>query len=278
MKRLFDLYSEQASKAVTKKYSTSFYAGVSALDKNIRGDVHNIYGFVRFADEIVDSFHGYDKETLLSEFTRDCFQAIERGISMNPILNSFQMTVNKYNIDHALIHQFLHSMEMDLNPLDYNKLTYEEYIYGSAEVVGLMCLKVFVYGDEAEYQRLKPYAMKLGSAFQKINFLRDLRQDYNELGRIYFPNLDVSNITLEDKLRIEDEIRKEFEEALIGIKQLPKKARFGVYVSYKYYTKLLKEIERRNAKALLKERIRVRDSKKLMVFANSYVRNSLNLL
>lgn len=278
MKSLFDTYSKLASKEVTKKYSTSFYTAVNALDKNLRADIHNIYGFVRFADEIVDSFHGFDKETLLMEFTQDCFLAIERGISLNPILNSFQITVNKFNIDHDLIHQFLHSMEMDLNPTEYNTTKYEEYIFGSAEAVGLMCLKVFVYGSQSEYDRLKPYAMKLGSAFQKINFLRDLRDDYNELGRIYFPNLDVNNITIDDKLRIEAEIRAEFEEALIGIKQLPKKARFGVYVSYKYYTKLLKEIERRNSQALLQERIRVRDSKKLLVFANSYLRNSLNLL
>lgn len=278
MKNLFDIYSNHASKEVTKKYSTSFYAAVNALDKNIRADIHNIYGFVRFADEIVDSFHDYDKATLLAEFTQDCFLALERGISLNPILNSFQMTVNKYNIDNQLIHQFLHSMEMDLNPMEYNNVKYEEYIFGSAEAVGLMCLKVFVYGNQSEYDRLKPYAMKLGSAFQKINFLRDIREDYNELGRIYFPNLDFNNITIEVKLKIELEIRKEFEEALIGIKQLPKKARFGVYVSYKYYTKLLKEIERRNAKELLQQRIRVRDSKKMMVFANSYLRNSLNIL
>ena len=278
MKELFDEYCFQASKVVTKKYSSSFYAGVSALDKNIRVDIHNIYGFVRFADEIVDSFHGYDKATLLDEFSKDCFVAIERGISLNPILNSFQLTVNKFNIDHELIRQFLHSMEMDLNPIEYNTLKYEQYIMGSAEVVGLMCLKVFVYGDNNQYKILKPYAIKLGSAFQKINFLRDLREDYNDLGRIYFPNLDVNNITIEDKLKIEAEIRDEFKEALIGIKLLPKKARFGVYVSYKYYTKLLVEIERRNAKAMLQERIRVRDSKKLLVFANSYLRNSLNLL
>jgi len=169
-------------------------------------------------------------------------------------------------------------MEMDLNPMDNNTVNYEEYILGSAEVVGLMCLKVFVYGDEDEYNHLKPYAMKLGSAFQKINFLRDLSLDYNELGRIYFPNLDINNITIEDKLSIEVEIRREFEEALVGIKQLPKKARFGVYVSYKYYTNLLKEIERKNAKELLLGRIRVKDSKKILVFAKSYVRNSLNIL
>lgn len=278
MKELYDNYCQSASKKVTKKYSTSFYASVNALDKNLRADIHNIYGFVRFADEIVDSFHNFDKEILLAEFSNDCFLAISRGISLNPILNSFQMTVNKYNIDHELIRQFLHSMEMDLKPVEYNTKKYEEYIFGSAEAVGLMCLKVFVYGSESEYSLLKPYAMKLGSAFQKINFLRDLGDDYNELGRTYFPNIDINNITPNDKLKIELEIRSEFEEALLGIKKLPKKARFGVYVSYKYYTKLLKEIEKRNSKALFQERIRVGDTKKMLVFASSYVRNSLNLL
>lgn len=278
MKLLFDQYSSNASKQVTKNYSTSFYTGVKALDKNIRADIHNIYGFVRFSDEIVDSFSGYPQAELLEEFKSDCFKAIERGISMNPILNSFQFTVNKYQIDHSLIYQFLKSMEMDLNPVTYNTVNYEEYILGSAEVVGLMCLKVFVYGDQEKYEQLKPYAMKLGSAFQKINFLRDLRDDYQELGRLYFPNLDVENISIEDKLKIEKEIKGEFDEALIGIKLLPKKARFGVYVSYRYYTKLLQEIERRNAKALLNERIRVRDSKKVILFAKSYLRNSFNAL
>lgn len=278
MKSLFDEYSKQASKQVTKRYSTSFYTSTNALDKNIRVHIHNIYGFVRLADEIVDSFHEYDKSTLLTEFSNDCFLALERGISLNPILHSFQMTVNEFNIDHALIRQFLHSMEMDLHPTDYTDSDYEEYIFGSAEVVGLMCLKVFVYGNEEEYLRLKPYAMKLGSAFQKINFLRDIHADYNELGRIYFPNIDINNIQIEDKRKIEAEIRQEFKDALIGIKQLPKKARFGVYVCYKYYTKLLKEIEQRNAKQLLQERIRVRDSKKLLVFAKSYIRHAINRL
>ena len=278
MKRIFDEYSVSASKAVTKKYSTSFYAGVKALDKEIRADIHNIYGFVRFADEIVDSFHEFNKEELLNEFKEDTFKAIERGVSLNPILNSFQQTVNDYQIDHQLIHQFLHSMEMDLKPMDYDQATYEEYILGSAEVVGLMCLKVFVHGDEKEYEKLKPYAMKLGSAFQKINFLRDMQADLNDLGRLYFPELDKNNITLEDKLRIEEEIQAEFDEALIGIKMLPKSARFGVYVSYKYYRKLLKEIKQKTAHELMSSRIRVADPVKVMVFAKSYIRNSINLL
>lgn len=278
MKEIFDDYCFDASKHVTKRYSTSFYAGVKMLDKAIRADIHNIYGFVRFADEIVDTFHDFDKEDLLERFKTDTFKSIEEGISLNPILHSFQYTVNKYKIDHQLIHQFLHSMEMDLNPVEYDQEKYEKYILGSAEVVGLMCLKVFVYGDEERYQELKPYAMKLGSAFQKINFLRDLNADLNELGRIYFPGVDTGNLSLEDKLLIENEIQKEFDEALIGIKMLPKSSRFGVYVSYKYYRKLLRKIKRKTAQDLMERRIRVPDNEKLMVFAKSYVRNSLNIL
>lgn len=278
MRKLFDQYCYDAARGVTRAYSTSFYAGVKALDKSIRADIHNIYGFVRFADEIVDTFHDQDQRALLAEFKEDTFRAIERGFSMNPILNAFQHSVNKYQIDHQLIHQFLHSMAMDLDPQTYTREKYEEYILGSAEVVGLMCLKIFVYGNEAEYQKLKPYAMKLGSAFQKINFLRDLNADLNDLGRLYFPGLDMNNITVHDKLRIEDEIQKEFEEALIGIKMLPRSSRFGVYVSYKYYRKLLREIKRRTAQELFSSRIRVPNQVKLLVFAKSYIRNTINLL
>lgn len=279
MKELYDEYCFKASRGVTKCYSTSFYAGVRALDKNIRDDVHAIYGFVRFADEIVDTFHDYNKDILLAEFKDDTYKALNRGISMNPILNSFQASVNKYNIDRQLIDQFLHSMEMDLNPVKYEQSSYEEYILGSAEVVGLMCLKIFVYGDEAEYQKLKPYAMKLGSAFQKINFLRDYSADYHELGRLYFPGIDpTGELSVEDKMRIEDEIQKEFDEALIGIKMLPKASRFGVYVSYKYYTKLLRKIKQKTAQQLLKERIRIPNNAKMLVFAKSIVRDRINLL
>lgn len=278
MRSLFDTYSFKASKHVTKSYSTSFYSGVRFLDKKIRNDVHGIYGFVRFADEIVDTFHDQDKELLLNEFITDTYNAIERKISLNPILNSFQMVVNKYQIDHTLIDQFLHSMRMDLNPMDYTQESYEEYILGSAEVVGLMCLKVFVYGDEAEYQRLKPYAMKLGSAFQKINFLRDMKDDFQGLGRIYFPGIDLEGLSVEDKTRIEHEIQQEFDNAYIGIKQLPKSSRFGVYVSYVYYTKLLRKIKQRSADELLESRIRVPNNTKIFLFAKSYVRNSMNLL
>lgn len=279
MKELFDEYCFKASKGVTKRYSTSFYAGVRALDKRIRNDVHAIYGFVRFADEIVDTFHEFDKEILLKEFKEETYKALDRGISLNPILNSFQASVNKYQIDRTLIDQFLHSMEMDLNPIDYEQTTYEEYILGSAEVVGLMCLKIFVYGDETEYQKLKPYAMKLGSAFQKINFLRDYSADYHELGRLYFPGIDpTGELSLEDKITIEEEIQKEFDEALIGIKMLPKSSRFGVYVSYKYYLKLLRKIKQTTSQQLLQERIRIPNNTKIFVFAKSMVRNQINLL
>ncbi|MGB1102759.1 MAG: phytoene/squalene synthase family protein [Crocinitomicaceae bacterium] len=278
MKALYDEYCNEASIAVTKKYSTSFYKGVSFLDKKIRDDVHAIYGFVRFADEIVDSFHGFDKETLLKEFKEETYRAIERKISLNPILNSFQKSVNDYQIDHELIEAFFHSMEMDLNPVEYDQSKYKEYIFGSAEVVGLMCLKIFVYGSEEEYRKLKPYAMKLGSAFQKINFLRDLKDDLGDLGRLYFPHIGDGGIQPEDKLQIEIEIEKEFEEAYKGIKMLPKSSRLGVYVSYVYYTKLLAKIKQKTIKELMNKRIRISDEKKLMLLFGSYVRNSVNAL
>jgi len=278
MKSIFDTYCFEASKLVTKSYSTSFYAGVKSLDKKIQLDIHAIYGLVRFADEIVDSFHDFDKELLLKEFKNEMYTAIERKISLNPILNAFQATVNKYQIDHQLIEQFFISMEMDLNPVDYCNDKYEEYILGSARVVGLMCLKVFVYGDENEYQRLKPSAMKLGSAFQKINFLRDLKSDMDTLGRIYFPNLKDGKITNDDKLSIEKEIKEEFNEALAGIKNLPKSARFGVYLSYTYYTCLLKKIQTKSPEDLMLHRIRVSNWKKRFLTVKAYLKNQLNLI
>lgn len=276
MKQLFDDYSREASIAVTKKYSTSFYKGVSFLDKKIRDDVHAVYGFVRFADEIVDSFHDFDKSVLLAEFKAETFLAIERKISLNPILNSFQRSVNKYSIDHDLILAFFHSMEMDLNPVKYDDMKYDEYIFGSAEVVGLMCLKIFVYGSEEEYQKLKPYAKKLGSAFQKINFLRDLKDDFNNLGRLYFPHIGEGGMSHQDKLTIELEIEEEFREAFVGIKMLPKSSRLGVYVSYVYYTKLLAKIKRKTINDLMSERIRISNEKKLILMCQSYLKNSFN--
>jgi phytoene/squalene synthetase len=278
MKNLFDKYSSESSKAVTKMYSTSFFAGVSCLDKKIQNDIHAVYGFVRFADEIVDSFDGYNKAELLDEFKAETFKSISRKISLNPILNSFQATVNKYKIDHDLIEQFLHSMEMDLVKVEYTPKKYDEYILGSAQVVGLMCLKIFVYGDEEMYEKLKPFAMKLGSSFQKINFLRDFKDDMNLLDRAYFPNLKDRELNDEVKLEIEQEIQEEFNEALTGIKMLPKTSRFGVYLSYKYYTSLLKKIKKSSANDLMEGRIRVANSTKLIVFAKSRLRDSLNIL
>lgn len=277
-KALYDTYSFKASKFVTKSYSTSFYHGVLFLDKRIRNDIHAIYGYVRLADEIVDTFHGHDKQKLLNEFRANTYAALENKISLNPILHAFQLAVNKYEIDRALIDQFLHSMEMDLNPLEYDQMKFEEYILGSAEVVGLMCLKVFVFGDKEKYEELKPYAMKLGSAFQKINFLRDLKADVEGLGRVYFPNLGDEGITPEAKIAIEKEIEQEFNEAYKGILKLPKSSRFGVYVSYVYYTKLLAKIQRKSHKELMSSRIRVSNKRKAVLFATSYFKNSMNLL
>lgn len=279
MKSLFDELSVVASQNVTKTYSTSFYKSVSTLDEGIRDDVHAIYGMVRFADEIVDSFHGYEKNELLAEFKRDTYKAIERGISLNAVLNSFQLAVNKYQIDLDLIEKFFRSMEMDLSPVEYTQELYEEYILGSAEVVGLMCLKIFVYGNEEEYQRLKPFAMKLGSAFQKINFLRDLKDDWGELGRIYFPAIgDVSGLTLENKLAIEEEIEQEFLEAYKGVLMLPRSSRFGVYVAYTYYYNLLKKIKAKTVKDLMSQRVRIPNYSKYYLYVKSYLRHSLNAL
>ena len=278
MKPLFDKTSYKISKLTTQAYSTSFSLGTRFLGSGIRNAIYGIYGFVRFADEIVDSFHDYDKQKLLDKFKRDTYEAIEDGISLNPILNSFQHAVRNYNIDHELIDTFLESMEMDLNKSEYNQQSYEKYILGSAEVVGLMCLKVFVHGDEAEYTRLQYSAMKLGAAFQKINFLRDLKADFEGLGRSYFPNADLDNLTDEQKKEIEKEIELDFAEGYAGILQLPKSSRFGVYMAYIYFFQLFKKIQRTQASRILEERIRIPDPQKYTIFLGSYVRHSLNLL
>lgn len=278
MKYLFDTVSNETARAVTKTYSTSFYKSVSTLDASIRPDVHAIYGMVRLADEIVDTFHHSPKQELLKEFKADTYHAIERGISLNPVLNAFQATVNRYEIDLNLIECFFKSMEMDLNPVEYTQELYETYILGSAEVVGLMCLKIFVYGDEEQYQILKPYAMKLGSAFQKINFLRDLKDDWGDLGRVYFPTVGSEGLTLENKLAIEDEIEREFLEAYKGICMLPKSSRFGVYVAYTYYYNLLQKIKARTVSDLMSQRVRISDYYKYFLYCKSYLRHSINAL
>lgn len=272
MKQKFDELSFSISEVITKKYSTSFSLGILALKPTIRPAIYAIYGYVRLADEIVDSFHGYDKEKLLRRLKIETQHAIEDGISINPILQSFQETVNRYKIDQDLIDQFLHSMEMDLQQVDYNSDLYKEYIYGSAEVVGLMCLQVFTEGNKEKYNELKPYAMKLGSAFQKINFLRDLKDDYHILGRTYFPNIDMQVFDNQVKIQIEQEIHAEFKEALIGIKKLPGSAMFGVYLAYKYYLSLFKKIRSKSSHEILNKRIRVPNSEKAYVALKCYVR------
>ncbi|MEX2596551.1 MAG: phytoene/squalene synthase family protein [Salibacteraceae bacterium] len=278
MKALFDQVSFKASKFTTHTYSTSFSMGTRFLGSSVRNPIYGIYGFVRFADEIVDSFHGYDKETLLQKFKEDTYHAIDSKISLNPILNSFQKAVHDYSIDRELIDTFLESMEMDLHKTEYSKQGYEKYILGSAEVVGLMCLKVFVNGDKALYQKLEFSAMRLGAAFQKINFLRDLRDDYQEMGRTYFPGVDLSSFSKEEKKLIEKEIEADFAEGYVGILQLPKNSRFGVYMAYVYFYKLFKKIERTDASKLLKARIRIPNNKKYALFLEGYIKHSLNLI
>lgn len=278
MKKLFDELSYQVSKATTQKYSTSFSLGILALSTGMRPPIYAIYGFVRLADEIVDSFHDYDKKCLLNRFTEQTWQAIEEGISLNPILQSFQEVVHKYDIDHQLIRQFLHSMEMDLEQIDYNSDLYKEYILGSAEVVGLMCLQIFVNGNKEAYERLKPYAMKLGSAFQKVNFLRDLKDDYQLLGRTYFPNIEMNVFNNQIKQQIEHEIAEEFKTALEGIKMLPVASRFGVYLAYKYYLSLFRKIKNTPAEKILNERIRIHNGQKLSLAMSSYLQYKMAIL
>ena len=278
MKAIFDNLSQDMSKMTTRRYSTSFSLGIRFLNKELHKPIYSIYGFVRFADEIVDSFDGFDKEILLAEFKKDTYEAIEKGISLNPILNSFQWAVNKYRVPLDLIETFMNSMEMDLDKKVYDKDTYEKYILGSAEVVGLMCLKIFVSGDEDEYQRLKMNAMKLGSAFQKINFLRDLNDDFNELGRTYFPGINMNDFNNIVKKEIEADIEKDFRLGYEGMLMLPKRARFGVYMAYKYYFKLFKKIKRTKAERILEERVRIPNRKKARILVTSYVRHNLNIL
>jgi len=278
MKEIFDNVSAQCSKVTTRAYSTSFSLGILFLDKKFREPIYNVYGFVRYADEIVDSFHGYDKTYLLKKFREDTVEALEQGISLNPILNSFQRVVREYNIEWELIDTFLRSMEMDLEQEEHDRMSYEEYILGSAEVVGLMCLRVFTEGSDALYQKLKPAAMKLGSAFQKVNFLRDIQADYENLGRTYFPGVDMEQFQHSDKQFIEHEIQTEFSEALRGIKQLPAASRRGVYLAYYYYLRLFRKIKLVPAERIREERIRIPNSSKMVLMFKSLVRHQLNVL
>ena len=279
MKTLFDTVSYDCSKLVTKTYSTSFSLATKMLSQSIRNDIYNIYGFVRFADEIVDSFHDYDKERLFNGFSNDLEQALENRISLNPILNAFQHTFHKYNIDKHLVDSFMESMRLDLHKTKY--LTEEEfktYIYGSADVVGLMCLKVFVNGDNEKYDELKDMAMALGSAFQKVNFLRDLKADFDGLNRSYFPKIDLNNLNEVSKKDIINDIEQDFEKGLNGIKKLPIEAKFGVFMAYRYYRQLLKKLKKTPALQIKGKRIRVSNPKKIELLMRSYVKYQLNLL
>ena len=279
MKDFYDIVSYDCSKLVTQRYSTSFSLGTRLLSNSIRVHIYNIYGFVRFADEIVDSFHEFNKVDLLNRFEEDLMHAISNKISLNPILNSFQFTVNEKKIDIELIKAFLKSMRMDLTKNNYKtKKEYNEYIYGSADVVGLMCLKVFVDGDNSKYEKLKPYAMSLGSAFQKVNFLRDLNADFKNLDRTYFPNLNLSNFDEANKVNIINEIEKDFNHALKGIFMLPESSRLGVYTAYKYYRKLLIKLKNTPSVKIQSARIRVPNYQKMGVLAQSFVKFHLNLL
>ena len=279
MKSIFDKVSNDCSKLVIKRYSTSFYFSSSLLSKSIRQDIFNIYGFVRLADEIVDTFHEYPKKELLEDFESELWRSLDNKISLNPILNSFQHTVNKYSISKDLISSFLDSMKMDLEKKEYNSVEeYKKYIYGSADVVGLMCLKVFVRGSESSYDDLSPFAISLGSAFQKVNFLRDLKDDSNILSRVYFPNVDMNNFNEKTKKEIILEIEKDFANAVKGIDKLPKNSKFAVYIAYRYYNKLLKKLKRTPSENIVKKRIRIHNLTKFIVIARSYVKYQLNLI
>lgn len=278
---MLSLYKEvcrECASLITRRYSTSFSMGIRVFDKELRAPIYGIYGFVRFADEIVDTFHSKDKATLLERFRQDTYLALEEGISLNPVLQAFQEVANEYGIGRDLIDPFLDSMAMDLDVSRYHDDLYKEYIYGSAEVVGLMCLKVFVKGDTAEYERLKPMACALGSAFQKINFLRDIKSDYEERGRVYFPGVDYNKFDQSAKQDIEADIKADFDYAYEGIKQLPTSARLGVYLAYVYYTKLFQKIKNSPAQQVAEKRIRVNDGRKVYLLATSAVRARFGML
>lgn len=272
---LYDKVAMRCSRLSTKAYSTSFSLGILCLQKEFRDPIYALYGFVRFADEIVDTFHEHNKQELLERFKQDTYRAIDEKISLNPILHSFQRTVNDFRIDRELIDCFLRSMEWDLTRKTYDQQGMKDYILGSAEVVGLMCLRVFCNGGDEQYQKLKPHAMSLGSAFQKVNFLRDLKADY-QMGRVYFPNLQLDALTEEGKKQIEADIRADFDHALEGIKVLPRSVRFGVYVAYVYYVALFNKIINSSSDLILNERVRIRNRQKIRLLAYSYVKHQLN--
>lgn len=277
-KTLFDQTTLECSKLITQRYSTSFTLGIKTLDKKLHLPIYAIYGFVRYADEIVDTFHDKDKKVLLDQFKHDTYEAIDKGISLNPVLHAFQMIVNQYGIDLDLIEAFLKSMEMDLDFKTYNDSRYHEYIYGSAEVVGLMCLKVFCEGNQEMYQSLKVPACKLGSAFQKVNFLRDIKSDYEERGRVYFPGVDFNNFDKSAKQLIEEDIQKDFDEALDGIRRLPESAKMGVKIAYLYYQKLFDKIKRLPPEIITHERVRIPNSRKFSLLLGTYFGMKLGIV
>ncbi|MEJ7766472.1 MAG: phytoene/squalene synthase family protein [Chitinophagaceae bacterium] len=278
MMQLFHTVSEQCSRVTTEAYSTSFASAIKLLHYDLRNPIYNIYGFVRFADEIVDTFHEYDKETLLQQFKTETFEALNRKLSLNPILHSFQLTVNKYKIDRELIEAFFASMEMDLRKVKYDEELYTDYIYGSAEVVGLMCLTIFCEGNNERYLTLRNSARSLGAAFQKVNFLRDIKADFTGMDRVYFPGCDFNNFTALDKNIIEIEIQNDFNEAYHGIVRLPVKARFGVYVAYKYYLSLFERIKRLQPSRILEERVRIPNYRKALIIVRAGLKNQLHLI
>jgi 15-cis-phytoene synthase len=278
MDALFEKTTFDCSKIITENYSTSFALGIKTLDKKFHNPIYGIYGFVRFADEIVDTFHGFDKAELLAQFKEDTFTAIQKGISLNPVLHSFQYVVKKFNIGHDLINAFMYSMEMDLNDVEYDESKYNEYIYGSAEVVGLMCLHVFVEGDMTLYEQLKTDAKSLGAAFQKVNFLRDMKSDFEDRGRVYFPGVDFTNFTKDSKKEIEADIQLDFDNALRGIMGLPKGARSGVYLAYVYYLKLFKKIKETDVSLIKEKRIRVPDFVKFTLLAKTLVKGKVGAI
>jgi len=278
MKAIFDNTSYEASKLITKRYSTSFSLGIQLFDSSIRPAIYAIYGFVRYADEIVDTFLNYPQEILLDEFEQEYHKAIERKISLNPILNSFQEVVLKYDLQDYVL-SFLKSMRQDLHQTVYNtQKEYEEYIYGSADVVGLMCLRIFVNNNEEKFKELKPYAMKLGSAFQKVNFLRDLKDDLEGLERSYFPNLSSLPMNKQTKEEIIADIQNDFKEALIGIQKLPMESKMGVYLAYKYYLKLLNKLKKTTSEQIMSKRIRVSNPTKILILMRAYTKYSLRLV
>lgn len=278
MLEIFHQVSRACSRITTEAYSTSFSSAIRLLHPQLQTPIYNVYGFVRFADEIVDTFHNYDKASLLEHFKRETYEALNRGLSLNPILHSFQMTVNEYSIDTKLIDAFFYSMEMDLCQYAYEEEKYYEYIYGSAEVVGLMCLYVFCEGNKKLYDQLRPSAQSLGAAFQKVNFLRDVKEDFHILNRVYFPGVDFRNFTSRMKTQIESDIAGDFRNAYEGILQLPLKARFGVYVAYKYYLSLFNRIRKVQPSRIMEKRIRVPTYSKAMILMRAGVKNQLKMI